>query len=224
MQEINSASILNRDVYDNVYAQVIQSTNGDYFELSGEVAGSSMENLIGQLNSSGGNYIIFHEVSVTEQIGTTFTQTSFQVFTHKGPDFNEPILFRPIIKNANNAVSFTINYVLRLYNTVDATQIIKNAKLTSFETQKYGRQMLQINLGVVPTVANVYNQINNDTGKQLVVGSGSPDSNANTTEQIAEQLVVKTKYVTAFRDRLNVKAAISPVKVQTITETNDDSN
>ena len=222
MQEINSASILNRDIYDNVYAQVIQSTNGDYFELSGEVAGSSMENLIGQLNSSGGNYIIFHEVSVTEQIGTVFTQTSFQVFTQKGPDFNEPILFRPIIKNANNAISFTINYVLRLYNTVDATQIIKNAKLTSFETQKYGKQMLQINLGVVPTVANVYNQINNDTGKQLVVGSGSPDSNANTTEQIAEQLVVKTKYVTAFRDRLNVKAAISPVKVQTITETNDD--
>ena len=222
MQEINSASILNRDVYDNVYAQVIQSTNGDYFELSGEVAGSSMENLIGQLNSSGGNYIIFHEVSVTEQIGTTFTQTSFQVFTQKGPDFNEPILFRPIIKNANNAVSFTINYVLRLYNTVDATQIIKNAKLTSFETQKYGRQMLQINLGVVPTVANVYNQINNDTGKQLVVGTGSPSDSANTSEQIAEQLVVKTKYVTAFRDRLKVKAAISPVKVQTITETNDD--
>ena len=224
MQEINSASILNRDIYDNVYAQVIQSTNGDYFELSGEVAGSSMENLIGQLNSSGGNYIIFHEVSVTEQIGTTFTQTSFQVFTQKGPDFNEPILFRPIIKNANNAVSFTINYVLRLYNTVDATQIIKNAKLTSFETQKYGRQMLQINLGVVPTVANVYNQINNDTGKQLVVGTGSPSDSANTSEQIAEQLVVKTKYVTAFRDRLKVKAAISPVKVQTITETNDDSN
>tara|TARA_R110000765_G_scaffold268177_1_gene367191 strand:+ start:648 stop:2024 length:1377 start_codon:yes stop_codon:yes gene_type:complete len=224
MEEINSASILNRDEYDNLYAQVIQSTNGDYFEISGEVAGSSMENLIGQLNSSGGNYIIFHEVSVTEQVGTVFTQTSFQVFTQKGPAFNEPILFRPIIKNANTAISFTINYVLRLYNTVDATQIIKQASLTSFETQKYGRQMLQINLGVVPTVANVYNQINNDTGKQLIVGTGSPDNNANTSEQIAEQLVVKTKYVTAFRDRLKVKAAISPVKVQTITETNGDSN
>ena len=224
IEEINSASILNRDIYDNLYAQVIQSTNGDYFEISGEVAGSSMENLIGQLNSSGGNYIVFHEVSITEQVGTVFTQTSFQVFTQKGPDFNEPILFRPIIKNANTAISFTINYVLRLYNTVDATQIIKNAKLTSFETQKYGRQMLQINLGVVPTVANVYNQINNDTGKQLIVGTSSPDNNANTSEQIAEQLVVKTKYVTAFRDRLKVKAAISPVKVQTITETNDDSN
>ena len=41
MQEINSVSILNRDIYDNLYAQVIQSTAGDYFELSGQVAGSS---------------------------------------------------------------------------------------------------------------------------------------------------------------------------------------
>ena len=219
MQEINSASILNRDIYDNLYAQVIQSTNGDYFELSGQVAGSSMENLIAQLEQEpGSNYVIFHEVSVTEQVGTVFSQTSFQVFSQTN-DYDDPILFRPIIKNANTAVSFNINYVLRLYNKGDATQIIKNASLTSFETQKYGRQMLQINLGVVPTVANVYNQINNDNGKELVIGTATPANNsANTSEQITEKLVVKTKYVTAFRDRLKVKASISPVKIQTITE------
>ena len=85
--------------------------------------------------------------------------------------------------------------------------------------------MVQINLGVVPTVANVYNQINNDTGKQIVVGTGnSADSNANTSEQIAEKLVVKTEYVTTFRDRIKVKAAISPVKIQTITEEDGDTN
>ena len=217
MQEINSASILNRDIYDNLSASVTQSAGGDYFELQGKVAGSSFSNLIAQLNSSGGNYVVFHEVSVTEQVGTVFTQTSFQVYTQNN-DFDEPILFRPIIKNANTAVSFSIGYVLRLYNKADATQIIKNAKLTSFETQTYGRTMLQINLGVVPTVANVYNQINNDTGQQIIVGSSPANSNANTSEQIAEKLVVKTKYVTTFRDRIKVKAAISPVKIQTITE------
>jgi len=84
--------------------------------------------------------------------------------------------------------------------------------------------MIQINLGVVPTVANVYNQINNDTGKQIVVGTGtSADNSANTSEQIAEKLVVKTSYVTTFRDRIKVKAAISPAKIQTITETNGSS-
>lgn len=225
IQEINSVSILNRDVYDNLYAQVIQSTAGDYFELSGQVAGSSFANFIATLNSTGnGNYVVFHEVSVTEQVGTVFSQTSFQVYTQTS-DFDNPILFRPIIKNANTAVSFSINYVLRLYNKADATQIIKNAKLTSFETQKYGRQMLQINLGVVPTVANVYNQINNDTGKQIVIGTGNAANNsAKTSEQIAEQLVVKTSYVTSFRDRIKVKASITPVKIQTITEPDGNTN
>jgi hypothetical protein len=222
MQEINSVSILNRDIYDNLYAQVIQSDAGDYFELSGQVTGSTFSNFIAQLNSSGGQYVVFHEISVTEQIGTVFTQTSFQVIS-QDTDFDEPVLFRPIIKNANSAVSFSINYVLRLYNKADATQIIKNARLTSFETQKYGRQMVQINLGVVPTVANVYNRINNDTGKQIVIGTGSSDTSADTSEQIVEKLVVKTSYVTTFRDRIKVKAAISPVKIQTITETNGNT-
>jgi len=221
MQEINSASILSRDIYDNLYAQVIQSDNGDYFELSGQVTGSTFSNFIAQLNSSGGQYVVFHEISVTEQVGQVFTQTSFQVIT-QDTGFDEPVLFRPIIKNANKAVSFSINYVLRLYNKADATQIIKNAKLTSFEPQVYGPNMIQVNLGVVPTVANVYNRINNDTGKQIVIGggSGAETLNVDTTEQIVEKLVVKTSYVTTFRDRIKVKAAISPVKIQTITQTN----
>ena len=216
VQEINSVSILSRDIYDNLYAEVKQSDVGDYYELSGQVTGSTFSNFIAQLNSSGGQYVVFHEISVTEQIGTVFTQTSFQVIT-QDTEFDDPVLFRPIIKNANSAVSFSINYVLRLYNKADATQIIKNAKLTSFEPQKYGPQMIQINLGVVPTVANVYNQINNDTGKQLVVGTGKTDT-GDTTDQVVEKLVVKTSYVTTFRDRIKVKAAISPVKIQTITE------
>ena len=224
MQEINSVSILNRDIYDNLYAEVKQSDGGDYFELSGQVTGSTFSNFIAQLNSSGGNYVVFHEISGTEQIGQVFSQTSFQVISQDSL-YDEPVLFRPIIKNANSAVSFSIAYVLRLYNRADATQIIKNAKLTSFDTQKYGPQMIQINLGVVPTVANVYNQINNDTGKQLVIGTGgagagSGITTANTSEQIVEKLVVKTSYVTTFRDRIKVKAAISPVKIQTITQTN----
>ncbi len=218
MQEINSVSILNRDIYDNLYAEVKQSDAGDYFELSGQVAGSTFSNFIAQLNSSGGQYMVFHEISVIEQVGTTFSQTSFQVISQDS-DFDEPVLFRPIIKNANTAVSFSISYVLRLYNKADATQIIKNAKLTSFESQKYGRQMVQINLGVVPTVANVYNQINNDNGKQIVIGTGNSNS-AETSEQVTEKLVVKTSYVTTFRDRIKVKAAISPAKIQTITENN----
>ena len=218
VEEINASTFASRDIYDELYAEVKESDGGDYFELSGQVTGSTFSNFIAQLNSSGGDYIVFHEINVSEQINTTFVKTSTQVFTQT-TNFDNPMLFRPIILNSAIAASFSINYMLRLYNRADNTQIVKIAKLTSFDVNKYGRRLMKINLGVVPTVANVYNQIAADDGKNIIVSKGvSTSKPGETSDQIVEQLVVKTKYVTTFRDRLNIKAAISPAKIQTITE------
>jgi len=218
INEINATSIPNRDIYDNLFANVIESSSGDYFELSGLVTGSSLSNFIAQLNSSGGNYVIFHEITLSEQIGTNFVQTNNQIVSQTS-NFDNPILYRPIILNSSVAVSFAINYVLRLYNRNDNTQIIKNARLTSFDVKKYGRRLMKINLGVVPTVANVVNQIDPKDGKNIIISQGgSLNSRAQTSDQITAQLVVKTRYVTSFRDRLNIKAAISPAKIQNIIE------
>lgn len=217
VKEINAYTILNRDIYDYLYASVIESPVGDYFELTGLVNGSSLSNLIAELNSAGGNYVVFHEITLSEQIGNTYIQTNNQIVSQTN-DFDNPILYRPIVLNSGIAVSFAINYVLRLYNRADNSQIIKNARLTSFDVKKYGRRLMKINLGTVPTVANVVNQITPDDGRNIIVSTGSGNNRANTSEQITEKLVVKTKYVTSFRDRINIKAAISPAKIQNITE------
>jgi len=218
VEEINAATFASRDIYDNLYASVVESDGGDYFELSGEVTGSTFSDFIAQLNSSGGDYIVFHEINVSEQINQNFIKTSTQVFTQT-TGFDNPILFRPIILNSAIAAAFSINYMLRLYNRADNSQIIKLAKLTSFDVNKYGRRLMKINLGVVPTVANVYNQIAPDDGENIIVNNGGVGNNpGQTSDQIVEKLVVKTKYVTSFRDRVNVKASISPAKIQTITE------
>ncbi len=220
VEEINSVTLPSRDIYDNLYASVKESDGGDYFELTGEVTGSTFQSFISQLNATSGgvNNIVFHEINVSEQIDTSFIKTSTQVFTQT-TNFDNPILFRPIILNSAVAASFTINYMLRIYNRADNTQIIKQAKLTSFDVKKYGRRLMKINLAVVPTVANVYNQIAPNDGSNIIVNSGGNASPGQTTEKIVETMVVKTKYVTSFRDKLNVKAAISPAKIQTITET-----
>jgi len=224
VRELNAVDILSRDIYDNLYAEVVESSVGDYFELTGVVTGSSLSNFIAQLNSTGGDYMIFHEITVSEQLGSIFEQSSNQIISQT-TDFDEPILFRPIILNSSIATSFAINYTLRLYNRADSTQIIKNARLVSTDVRKYGRRLMKINLGVVPTVANVVNQVSADDGRNIIVSTGSSvsssNNSANTSEQIAEKLVVKTKYVTTFRDRINIKASISPVKIQNVT---DDGN
>ncbi len=219
VNEINSTAIPNRDIYDNLFANVIESNTGDFFELTGLVTGSTLSNFIAQLNSTGGNYVVFHEITLSEQIGENFVKTGNQIITQT-TGFDNPVLYRPIVLNSAIAVSFAINYVLRLFNRNDNTQIIKNARLASFNVKKYGRRLMKINLGVIPTVANVVNQINPNDGRNIIVSTGSSLGNRNgqSSEQIAAQLVVKTKYVTSFRDRLNIKAAISPAKIQNITE------
>jgi hypothetical protein len=215
VEEINSASILNRDIYDNLYAEVIEAPDGDYFQLSGQVLGSTFENFIQTLNSNSGPYVVFHEITITEQIGTNFVQTSNQVFTQTG-QFDEAIDFRPIITNSATAISFVIDYTLRLYNRQDSTQIIKKARLSSFDVKKYGRKLMKINLGTVPTVARVYNQLQPDDGRRIVITDSSSNAGEGSDKQ-AEKLVVRTRYITSFRDRMNVKAAISPATVKTIT-------
>ena len=221
VEGINSVSILNRDIYDNLYAQVIESPNGDYFELSGEVSGSTFSSFINTLESqSGADYVVFHEIIVTEQVDLVFSQTSSQVFT-QDQNFDDPILFRPIILNSANATSFIIDYTLRIYNRSDNSQIIKKARLSSFDVKKYGRRLMKINLGTVPTVARVYNQLQPDDGSRIVISESASRPGVSSDQQ-AEQLVVRTRYITGFRDRINVKAAISPAKVQTITEEGDN--
>mgnify|MGYP001330771667 CR=1 FL=1 len=223
VEEVNSVTLPNRDIYDNLFANVIESTGGDYFELQGKVTGSTFSNFIATLNSQGGQYVVFHEINVSEQIGTNFINTSTQMFTQTN-DFDNPILFRPIILNSSIAASFSINYVLRLFNRQDNTQIIKNAKLTSFDVKKYGKRLMKINLGTVPTVANVYNKIAANDGSNIVVTDGNSNNSALTSDDIVGRVAVSTKFVTAFKDKINVKAAISPAKIQNITETDGNTN
>jgi hypothetical protein len=220
VEQINQVSLLNRDIFDNLYASVEESVNGDYYEISGQVVGSSLSDFIATLNSSGGDYIVIHQINVSEQIGVNFISTSDQMFTQTD-NFDEPVLFRPIILNSAIAASFAINYTLRLFNKNDNTQIIKKARLVSFDPKKYGRRIMKINLGTVPTVAKVYNKIVSDNGNNItIVNGGSSSVPGQTSNQVVEQLVVQTQFVTSFRDRINIKAAISPVKVQNLTTIN----
>ena len=190
VQDIDTAKINARDIYDNLYAEVKESEGGDYFELTGQVVGSTLANFIAELNSTGGDYMIFHQIVVSEQLGLTFVKTSEQMFTQT-QDFDYPILFRPIISHSATAVSFAINYNMRLYNKDDNTQIIKQARLVSYDPKKYGRRLMKINLGTVPTIAKLYNELPDDSGNQIII-TNSSTNDANTSDKITEKLVVQT--------------------------------
>lgn len=73
-------------------------------------------------------------------------------------------------------------------------------------------------------MANVYNKIAANDGSNIVVTDGNSNNSALTSDDIAGGAATVTKFVTQFKDKLNVKAAISPAKIQNITETDGDTN
>jgi len=208
VREIGSVNLTQKDNFDLLVARLKESDNGDFFEFYGENAGNIFEDFMSELNNQPDNdYIAFHDIIVKEQIETNFIETHRETRIQVS-DFGEANNFRPIIKNSAYAVSYLIEYTLRLINKVDNTQIIKKSQLILNNPKKYGRYLPKLDIGSVPTVTKVYNMIQNDNGGNLVLSNFNQIQNDNTNS------VIKTEFVNVYRDRINIKVTSTPIKIQ----------
>jgi hypothetical protein len=214
---LSRSTISTTDEFNLLAATVVESSVGDYFELYGEYNGVIYEDFMISLNSEpNSSWIVFHSIVTQEQIGTAFVETAEQTFTQLD-NFDVPIRFRPIILNSSVAVSFALDYTMRIYNRANGTQIIRKSRLISTDVGTYGRKLRRINLGTVPTVVKVYNELPRDNGENIIINDvinvqrsitqgTSPVANTPVQTQIVP--------VTVFRDKGSVTAKISPVKVE----------
>ena len=219
--EVNSVTLGKKDEFDLLIAKIEDSPAGDYFEFYGEYNGDIFEDFINQLNNQpNSDYLAFHEIIVSEQISTNFLETSRQTMIQSS-NFGEVMRFRPIILNSATAVSFSIEYILRLINRIDNSQIIKRSQLISRDVKKYGRNLTQLHMGRVPTIVNVYNTLPDDSGAGLTINSpvfmNTAPSNSQATS--STPIVTKTEFVTMFRDRINIKVSTSAININDLNIT-----
>lgn len=204
--ETSTAAVNKTDEYSLLAAVIQESEGGDYFEIYGEYNGDIFEDYIAQLNTQPNtNMMVIHDINVFEQIGTSFVLTTEQSFIQSN-DFGQPYVFRPVILNSHVAVSYRIDYTLRLLNKVDNSQVIKKAQFSSFDVKKYGRKIRKINMGTVPTVTKVYNILPDETSK-IVLNNPAAVNLGGSVNQIKE-----TQFVMGFRERIRISAAASSVK------------
>ena len=147
------------DNFDLLTADIQESTEGNYFEYQAKYNGQVIEDFIFSLNSLvNNNYFIIHELRVIEQVGISFTETDN--FTSIQTNSYDSIKrFRPILLLTSTAVSFSIEYTIRLYNSVDGKSIFKTASISSIDVNKYGKLTTKINVGDTTQPLKVYNQI-----------------------------------------------------------------
>ena len=157
-----------RDPFEVISAVVEESESGDYIEMYGQYNGGSIDTFMNDLNTVNGNdYIIIHDIVVSEYIGnglnTQLNNGSWVITTIQSisqtEGFDQPILYRPIIKNSESAIAYKIDYIARFFDRNSNTQFWKRASLVSFEVRKYGKKLSRIDLGVNQTPIKIYNTI-----------------------------------------------------------------
>lgn len=197
-------------VADNFNCFIAESTDGDFIEFygtwAGTIIGDSMNDIeSGRIklytsNNPNDNYeeftetygaetakwVLMHEISVYENIpGGTSLLTQKYTFTQED-GFSYPNYFRPVIKNAEIAASYVIQYTCRLSNRMDGTQIIRKASFASTDPGKYGLTLTRLNMdNVIPY--KIFNKIEAEK-PNIVTGTGEG----------------KTKYIKVFYDTTTV--------------------
>lgn len=146
--------------FDALGCQIMEASDGDYIQFFATWNGAFPDSLIASLNESGPdqNWIFSHQLQVYEQIGSTLYPTGNAII-YQDDKFDEVLAYRPILKEAGFAVSMSIDYTLRLINTLNGDQVIKTAALTVMNPNKYGKKLAKINLPDGAQSMKVYNKI-----------------------------------------------------------------
>jgi hypothetical protein len=155
---------------DNFNCLIAESNGGDFIEfyatwndqIIGEVMGEIESGRIPLYTSNNPNdnydefsatygagsqkWVLMHELYIYEHIppGTSLLTQKY-VFTQED-NFMAPNNFRPVLKNADIDSSYTIDYICRLMNRMDGTQIIRKASFASQNPKKYGLYFTRLNV------------------------------------------------------------------------------
>ena len=180
--EISSVTFKQTDAFSLLTAVVKENEEEDCFEYFPSWQEGFIEDLVADLNGVGGDYYVFHELYIYEQVGFSQIQTDYFVAIQEG-DFNGPKRFRPVLRNADSAYSFSIDYVMRLTDRGTGAQIIRTASVTSFDPKSYGRKISKVNLDSNVRSFKIYNKIVEETKLQV---------NRKTVEKKIEKIYTPT--------------------------------
>ena len=198
-----SLTISREDEFNDIAANLIPAPDGDYFQMFGTRNGSTTafdSYIQNRMQTKGDDIKVFHDITVYEQI-TTFWDITYNMSIIQSDNFDIAIPFRPVIQNASNATSYNIDYVLRIYNEKDNTQIVKRASYISYETGKYGKRLTRINLPSSNKILKVYNTMPNVL------------ENRQVTQNLATLPNNQTRFVPTFIERMNIVTGSTSVTV-----------
>lgn len=190
-----SFSLEQENQFKNIGSIIKPSDSGEFFEFFATDDGGFIEDFILFQNSIGNSYYLYHQISVIEQIGTSFIETS-NFSTNQTTAYDVPNLFRPIVRNASVASSFILRYTMSLVNNKDNTSILRISSYTSNTPGKYGTRITPIQISENPIIHKIYNKVYDQPKIQL-------------NQIIEESTTVEViKYANVFIQQMDVSTSV----------------
>lgn len=194
------------DEMSDISIQVEEAADGDYFNIYGLKDGSQagFENYInGRIKESGDDIVVFYDIDVSEQLGLNYI-SMYQTTLVQTTDFDQALIYRPVIKNSAFCSSFLIRVAMRIYNETDNTQILKIASIIHTNPKKYGKRMQKISLKSKDSSNIVYNLLPNS----------SVNTSLNGFINSIRPSVGETKYVPVAIDTVGIIAGSTNITLQ----------
>ena len=161
-------SIEQEDPFSNIGATIKESSQGQFFEYFATDNEGFVEDFILFQNSIGNSYFISHQIQTIEQIGASFIETS-RFESIQTTAYDVPNYYRPIVRNAGVAASFTLRYTMSLVNNKDQSRVIRIGTYTSSNPSEWGTNITPIQLSNFPQVQKIYNKV---YGQGMIQNSG----------------------------------------------------
>lgn len=191
-------SLEQEDPFSNIGAIIKESDQGQFFEYFATDNEGFIEDFILFQNSIGNSYFISHQIQIIEQIGASFIETS-RFESIQTTAYDVPNYYRPIVRNAGVAASFTLRYTMSLVNNKDQSRVIRIGTYTSSNPSEWGINISPIQLSNFPQVQKIYNRIYD----QGVVQSGK--------KSLPVKILERTKYINSILQQNYVTTVFSNI-------------
>jgi hypothetical protein len=199
-------TLAQEDEFADITVNLQEAADGDFFEIWGEKDGSQNgfeQYILNRMQESGDDIIVYYDIDVSEQLGMNYVST-YQTTMVQVDQFDQTMLYRPIIKNAAFCSSFLIRVAMRIYNQTDNTQILKVASLIYTQPKKYGKKMQKITLKSNDASPIIYNKLPNTQVNREVNGFVNS----------IRPSIGETKYVPVAMDTYGIVAGATNITLQ----------
>lgn len=153
------ASLTQVNEYDLFSVKIEEADDGNYFKYNATYDNAFPGEFITGMSKGLDRWVLIHQLNIYENTQYGGSKLTNTLITYQNSGYDQPQLYRPILKHAGIDVSFNIDYMVRLLNEDTGEQIIRTGSVLSYNVNSYGKNTNGIKLDKIQNSHRIFNRV-----------------------------------------------------------------